>query len=186
MWCVGAWVCAPATRYVWPFGTPSQLSDKALTSHSSEVRRALFVKKHGTVISGGADGLVQVWDAANGQRRFQMNTSHTGSLTTMAVDEVGERLITCADDGHVVAWTLHNGQHLRTIDACGDITRAVQRRAGHATASSRSGVAPAWSSLLSAVQSRSTHGGGNGGANRNASKRFLSDLCFANVSSSQE
>ena len=159
---------------MWPFGTPGQLSDKPLTSHEGEVRKAVFVRKHGTVISGGANGMVQVWDPSNGQRRFQMRSTHEGSLTTLSVDEAGDRLLTCSDGGEVVAWTVHNGQHLLTIDTCADITAAVRRRRG--SGGPRPGLqggSSNWTTM--AGQSQGPSG-----------QRFISDLCFASVSSSQE
>ena len=154
-------------RYVWPFGTTGTLSNRALTTHKGELRRALFVPKHGTVVSADAHGLVQVWNAATGQRRFQLHTKHKGALTAVAVDPACERLITAADDSTMIAWTLHNGQHLRTMEVFTAVSDALFRRRGY------SGMRHGSDMLQSAL------GGEAPGT------RFLADVCFANVSTSQ-
>lgn len=140
-------------------------------SHDCEVRDARFVEKHGTVISAGSDGQVQVWNAATGQRRFHLLTGHKGMLTAIEVDEGGDRLLTASDNGEVIAWTLHNGQHLRTLNT-GDTLRSAVARSARTV-----GVVEGLSTVGSV--SDPTHVGSS------VARKFVTDLCFANVSASQ-
>ena len=65
--------------------------------------------------SGGADGLIKVWDLETGQRR-QTLAGHQNSVRALSLHPNGRHLASASWDKTVKLWDLTTGQALRTLE----------------------------------------------------------------------
>ncbi|MFG2004738.1 protein kinase [Spirillospora sp. NPDC048911] len=93
--------------------------DGALAGHGAEVTGVAFSPDGAILASGGADGLILVWNAMTGQRVRSLE-GHTYPLVSMAFSADGKTMTTGAE--LVRIWNLDTGRQLRGI--------ATQRRTG--------------------------------------------------------
>jgi hypothetical protein len=73
------------------------------------------------LVTGGADGRVRVWDAANG-KLLEEWPGHTGIIWVLALTRDGRRLATGSADGSVRVWDMTTGQVVHAMTPGGDIT----------------------------------------------------------------
>jgi WD40 repeat protein len=68
-----------------------------------------------SLITGGEDGVVRLWEAASG-RMVQALEGHTDDIGVLDLTADGRRLATGSDDGTVRVWDLASGQARHTLD----------------------------------------------------------------------
>jgi WD repeat and SOF domain-containing protein 1 len=62
------------------------------------------------LVSGGADGVIQLWDLASRTSLAEI-AAHSRNITGVCFDRQGEHFLSCSDDGTLQRWTLHaNGE----------------------------------------------------------------------------
>jgi WD40 repeat protein len=69
-----------------------------------------LIRDGGTIVSGGADGTVRVWDRATGQSIGQL-TGHTSWVQAIAVGPSGE-VVSAGGDGTARRWDITSGQRV--------------------------------------------------------------------------
>jgi eukaryotic-like serine/threonine-protein kinase len=82
---------------------------KAVLSHESPVDAAAFSPDGKSVLTGGDDGLVQLWDAESGQPVGQP-LNHPGTVFAVAFSPDGSSLITGCSDKMARLWHTATGQ----------------------------------------------------------------------------
>jgi serine/threonine protein kinase len=94
---------------------------RALRGHGAMVTGVAFAADGKTLASVGADGMVQVWEAATGARV----RSIVGAPDTTSLD-ITDGLVTAGSaDGTVKLWRLDTGDVVRSIEAKSGAVRAV-------------------------------------------------------------
>lgn len=83
----------------------------------TEQRETVYALAWGSneeVIMSGADGVLRWWDV---QRReyVRMRAAHQGRVQSLKRSPDGTRLASCGDDGAIMLWDIHNGEHLQTL-----------------------------------------------------------------------
>jgi WD40 repeat protein len=91
------------------------------TEHEAAVRAVAF-SDNATVLSAGADKIIQQWNAADGKlvRKYE---GHTGDVNALAVSST--TLVSASADGTIRVWTTNNGQHVRTIEHGSPVKRVA-------------------------------------------------------------
>lgn len=79
------------------------------------------------IVAGGSDGVVRAWDAATGTPRELKGQRHTDTISSIAVSQDGQYIVTGAWGGEIILWQVAGGaQRYRASDA-GD-NKAAGRR----------------------------------------------------------
>jgi WD40 repeat protein len=76
-----------------------------LSGHGAAVPRLEFSPDGRRLATGGADGLVAVWDIASGERQFRLK-GHIGAITSLAFTPDGMTLASGSADGTAKLWAL--------------------------------------------------------------------------------
>jgi len=64
------------------------------------------------LVSGAADGCVQLWDLASRSAVLTLEGAHTRTITGLAFAVSGQSFYSCSDDGYVHRWnSLHHDRH---------------------------------------------------------------------------
>jgi RNA polymerase sigma factor (sigma-70 family) len=82
-------------------------------SHEGHVCSLAFTPDSSTLISGGADGLVGIWDAATGKNRHLIPTIHWGVVTAVAVVPGGSTFVSGGQDGIIRLCDWRTGKEIR-------------------------------------------------------------------------
>lgn len=75
-----------------------------------------------TLVSGGMDGIVRLWDLQTGRLR-QALSGHTNLITSVDVSPDGRQVASGCSDGMVRIWDTQTGQCLHTLQPEGPYTR---------------------------------------------------------------
>jgi WD40 repeat protein len=67
-----------------------------------------------TIVSGGADGTVRVWDAISGEQ-LEVLRGHTGTVWSVALSADGQHVVSGGFDGTVKVWDPRSSAALRTV-----------------------------------------------------------------------
>lgn len=59
------------------------------------------------LVSGAADGAVQLWDLASRTSVATIDTAHTRTVTGLTFSVSGQAFYSCSDDGYVHRWNIH-------------------------------------------------------------------------------
>ena len=62
------------------------------------------------IVSGSTDGIVRDWRASTGGAVRERLASHNGSITRVAVNEEGNRSVSCSEDDDVRLWDSLSGE----------------------------------------------------------------------------
>lgn len=95
---------------------------RTLGGHSSWVMDVVISPNSPTVISGGLDDTIRVWNARTGEQ-LSMLTGHARGVNALAVSPDGQVLASCSDDDTVKVWDLYSSKLIYTLkDHTRDVT----------------------------------------------------------------
>jgi WD40 repeat protein len=80
-----------------------------LQGHQGTIHAVTFAPDGYTLLSGGADGTIRIWDAALGREKTHFE-AHQGAVLCLALHPNGRVLATGGADGCLKLWDLHSGQ----------------------------------------------------------------------------
>ncbi|XP_065065751.1 WD repeat-containing protein on Y chromosome-like isoform X2 [Rhopilema esculentum] len=87
-------------------------------THARPLCSALYNPAYKQVITGSEGSEIVVWDIETGKRMLHLKEVHDGEeLSCMALDGLGERLITGARDGTTMIWNLTTGLLEKQVEA---------------------------------------------------------------------
>lgn len=117
VWCGGG--DGAVTR--WALATPAPLFK---LDHGGPVLSVVVSRDGGTIVSGGADQSVRVWDAATGQQRSQM-TGHTAAVLALAFSPDEAFVVSASGDRSLRLWDVGGGRQLKRVAATEETVYAV-------------------------------------------------------------
>ena len=85
-----------------------------LSGHSSWVVSIALSSDGRTLISGGLDDRIMLWDLTTGER-LGILIGHSKPINSLATSPDGKTLISCSDDDTIKIWQLPNGAMLRSL-----------------------------------------------------------------------
>ena len=85
-----------------------------LSGHSSWVVAIALSPDGRTLVSGGLDDRIMLWDLTTGER-LGILTGHSKPINCLATSPDGKTLISCSDDDTIKIWQLPNGAMLRSL-----------------------------------------------------------------------
>ena len=85
-----------------------------LSGHSSWVVSIALSSDGRTLISGGLDDRIILWDVTTGER-LGILIGHSKPINSLATSPDGKTLISCSDDDTIKIWQLPNGAMLRSL-----------------------------------------------------------------------
>ncbi len=68
-----------------------------------------------TIVTGDANGMLTIWDAATGQAQQQIE-AHEAGIAALAYDPSGGRVVSAGADAAVYLWDANTGEQLRAYD----------------------------------------------------------------------
>jgi WD40 repeat protein len=86
-----------------------------LKGHSSWVLALTVSPDARTVVSGGLDDRIIIWDLLSGQARLVINDAHSKPINSLAISPDGQFLVSGSDDDTIKVWQLATGQMVRVI-----------------------------------------------------------------------
>lgn len=149
-------------------------ADGTLARWAPAVPTALFKLDHGgpvlavavsrdgrTIVSGGADQSVRVWDAATGQQRAQMG-GHTGPIHALAFTPDDAFVVSAAADRTLRLWDVAGGRQLKQVATTGETVYAIAvHPSGQTVAAGGADRAVQLVNLLSGATERTLSGHGD-------------------------
>ncbi len=85
-----------------------------LRGHGGPVNAVLFTDDGRGVLSGGADGVVRLWDRATGEERVRF-TGHKGEVRALCLGSHGATFLSAGSDNALIHWDLKSGAQLGAI-----------------------------------------------------------------------
>ena len=69
--------------------------------------------------TAGKDGVVTVWNTADGKQVYRTTGGHQGAVTDIAWSPNGQMLVSSGADGSVYLWNAGDGKRTGTVSASG-------------------------------------------------------------------
>src|SRR5882724_5366330 len=88
---------------------PQEAAAPAALAHPKPVHSVVFSPDSRTLLSGGDDGNVRVWDVAT-RREVRRWKGHEGGVLALALTGDGKTLATAGRDGSVRRWDVTTGK----------------------------------------------------------------------------
>ncbi|WP_309893182.1 pentapeptide repeat-containing protein [Archangium sp.] len=123
---ITAWV-ASASEPAWPQAlsvTRNRLEATLATGHRDTAVAVAWDGAGKRVASGGADGLVRVWEVGSGRELVRLE-GHTDWVKSVSWDGEGRRLASAGDDGTVRVWEVASGRELARLEGHGVAVNSV-------------------------------------------------------------
>jgi WD40 repeat protein len=95
------------TRTGAPFGHP-------MTNHTFRAPALAFTPDGSTLVSGGWDGRLGIWDVRN-QRKLAFLRGHNNSINSAVISPDGGTIATCGDDSTVRLWSVTQRQEIALL-----------------------------------------------------------------------
>ena len=67
---------------------------------------AVTCTSSGTIVSGGGDGAINLWNVTGDERLRTIPFAHVGSVHDLAASADGTMLASCSEDGYVRVWSV--------------------------------------------------------------------------------
>ena len=83
--------------------------------HQGGVSSVDFSPNGQTIVSGGEDGTVRIWNAADLQPQ-QLFFNHIGAVTALNFSPNGQRIVSGGEDGTLRIWEVASGQQVAQLD----------------------------------------------------------------------
>lgn len=90
------------------------LLDRTLSGSLGEVKCLILGPGGRSLISGGVDGVIRVWDMATGKALRNL-VGHTSYINALIISPNGKNLISAGADETIRIWNLETGQNIRTL-----------------------------------------------------------------------
>ena len=87
---------------------------KSLRGHRDRIRSIVFSDDGQTLVSGGDDALVRIWDI-NTSQCLNTRSGHTDIIKSVVLSPDGQYLASCSDDRTVRVWEVRTGRPLNTF-----------------------------------------------------------------------
>ena len=97
--------------FVWDVHRRERLS---ALGELSGIVYALAWEPNERVLISGENGTLRWWDVQRGEC-IRMCKAHQGIVQSLKISADGTKLASCGDDGAIMLWDLHSGQHLQTL-----------------------------------------------------------------------
>jgi WD40 repeat protein len=101
----------------WAYASPAMVRQ---FNHGGPVHGVAITHDGTTVVSASADQTVRVWDATNGQQRFQLN-GHQGAVYAVTLTSDAVLALSAGADNTLRLWDILGGRQLKQLPA-GDAT----------------------------------------------------------------
>ena len=109
LWDVRQWAAAAASGSA---AADHPASASLTLAHGAPVESVVWLKKSGSLIASAGGNVVKIWDLAAGTAKPVATLSnHQKTITSLWVDEVGQRLISGGLDGFVKIYSLEGGSY---------------------------------------------------------------------------
>ena len=86
-----------------------------LTGHKGPIRAVAITPDGGTIVTGGDDGTVRVWNARDGSQQGVFTSSGGGSILAVAVSPDGKSILTGSADKSAKLISRSDGKPIRTL-----------------------------------------------------------------------
>ncbi|MCE9565195.1 MAG: protein kinase [Planctomycetes bacterium] len=93
---------------------PLEVIGNNKTSHVEQAAGLTFSPDGATLVSGGKDGAIKIWDATTGELRRNL-IAHTGQVNGLGFAAGGKTFVSAAFDGTVKVWDSESGQERWTL-----------------------------------------------------------------------
>ena len=124
-----------------------------LEGHTGAVTCVAVAVDSRTVVSGGADATVRIWDLDH-CRQIACLREHVATITCLAIDPQGKYAISGSEDGTVRVWDIEEEQMLLCCNHGGAVTGvAIQPDKGLAISAGKDGIVRLWN-LASVIGNR--------------------------------
>jgi WD40 repeat protein len=97
----------------------------SLRGHSSWILALAVSPDGGTIVSGGLDDRIIIWDVASGQPRFVINDAHSKAINSLAITPNGQFVVSGSDDDTIKVWQMATGRLVRVISGHAQDVNAV-------------------------------------------------------------
>ena len=87
-------------------GIDTGKSKMTLTGHTHWVFSLAFSPDGKSLVSGGVDGIINLWDAHTGEHKKTL-TGHTAWVRSIAFNPDGKTFVSGSDDGTVLLWKIN-------------------------------------------------------------------------------
>ncbi|KAK3850214.1 hypothetical protein Pcinc_043066 [Petrolisthes cinctipes] len=111
---------------------------------------AVVTLPSGTIISGGRDGRVRVWEVNGGVGGVRMVTSqkeHRGEVTHLTLTQAQDHVLSCSGDGSCVLWRLPQLERVKRLRAHTVFLGGVVLRCGEVVTAGSDGAVMVWDRL---------------------------------------
>jgi predicted ATPase/tetratricopeptide (TPR) repeat protein len=98
--------------FVWDAQRGERL--RAFAGHQGIVYAVAWGATEDIVISGGGGGRLRWWDVRSGMCVL-VREAHQGTIQSLRRSPDGAKLASCGDDGAIMLWNIHTGEHPQTL-----------------------------------------------------------------------
>lgn len=134
----------PQPEQAIPDGPPGEV--RRLLGHTQAISSLAFLPD-GRLLSGSADGTVQLWHVVTGKEEIQIDAQppHGGSVRGVAVSPDGRTALSCGGTA-IAYWNLETGQEIRRLNGHTELVTSVAYcpDGHHAFSGSLDGTARLW------------------------------------------
>ncbi|XP_055495549.1 WD repeat-containing protein 64-like [Leucoraja erinacea] len=100
-----------------PLTSAVQDSLQVPRSHERSINVLVYNKTTETVVTICSKSVIKVWNIRSGRKVYHIAEphGHAVEVTAAAVDEIGNELVTGANDGSLITWELRSGEKIRSL-----------------------------------------------------------------------